>query len=161
VIAVDTNVLVYASRTDSPHNAAAFNAMAALVAGDEPWAIPWPCVHEYLAVLTNGRLFPDPTPSSVALDQVDEFARAGASFLGERSGHLRRLRDAVEGMNATGARIHDAKIAAICVAHGVRELWTLDRDFANVPGLRTRNPLEDLPNEEGPSRTGDGPSSPE
>jgi hypothetical protein len=54
---------------------------------------------------------------------------------------LGQLRNAVEAMNATGARIHDAKIAAICIAHGVRELWTVDRDFANVPGLRTRNPL--------------------
>jgi hypothetical protein len=141
VIAVDTNVLVYASRTDSPHNAAAFKAITALVAGVESWAIPWPCVHEYLAVLTNGRLFPDPTSSAVALDQLDEFARAGAAFLGERVGHLGQLRNAVEAMNATGARIHDAKIAAICIAHGVRELWTVDRDFANVPGLRTRNPL--------------------
>jgi hypothetical protein len=141
VIAVDTNVLVYASRTDSPHNAAAFKAITALVAGVESWAIPWPCVHEYLAVVTSRRLFDDPTPFSIALEHIAELDEAGARFLGEAGGHLQHLSTAVTAMNAAGIRIHDAKIAAICIAHGVRELWTVDRDFANVPGLRTRNPL--------------------
>jgi predicted nucleic acid-binding protein len=41
----------------------------------------------------------------------------------------------------TGPRVHDARIAAICLAHGVTELWTADRDFSYFPRLRTRNPL--------------------
>jgi len=39
-----------------------------------------------------------------------------------------------------GPRIHDARIAAVCLAHGVTELWTADRDFSRFPALRTRNP---------------------
>ena len=41
----------------------------------------------------------------------------------------------------SGAAIHDARIAAICLDHGVDELWTCDRDFSRFPDLRTRNPL--------------------
>ena len=41
----------------------------------------------------------------------------------------------------TGGRIHDARIAAICLQHGVRELWSADRDFNRFPELRVVNPL--------------------
>ena len=41
----------------------------------------------------------------------------------------------------SGPRIHDARIAALCLNHGVRELWTADRDFSMFPKLKTRNPL--------------------
>jgi predicted nucleic acid-binding protein len=41
----------------------------------------------------------------------------------------------------TGARVHDARIAALCLAHGVSELWSADRDFTRFPELKTRNPL--------------------
>ena len=37
--------------------------------------------------------------------------------------------------------VHDARIAALCLSHGVRELWSADRDFSRFPALRTRNPL--------------------
>jgi predicted nucleic acid-binding protein len=40
-----------------------------------------------------------------------------------------------------GGRTHDARIAAICIQHGVRELWSADRDFSRFPELTTANPL--------------------
>ena len=39
--------------------------------------------------------------------------------------------------------VHDARVAALCIAHGVTELWTADRDFGRFPDLVTRNPLQD------------------
>jgi predicted nucleic acid-binding protein len=41
----------------------------------------------------------------------------------------------------SGPRVYDARIAAICLQHGVRELWTADRDFSRFPQLKTVNPL--------------------
>jgi predicted nucleic acid-binding protein len=41
----------------------------------------------------------------------------------------------------TGPAVHDARIAALCLANGVRELWSADRDFSRFPDLRTANPL--------------------
>lgn len=141
MIAIDTNILVYAHRRDSPYHEAALQQLNELGRGAEPWAVPWPCVHEFLAVVTSQRLFENPTPLDVALDQVQEFAAAGAHFLGEGHGHLVQFGVVASQMNATGLRIHDAKIAAICLAQGISELWTLDRDFSGVAGLRVRNPL--------------------
>src|SRR5262249_10499698 len=49
-----------------------------------------------------------------------------------------------------GPRIHDARIAALCQLHGVRELWTTDRDFTRFPGVTVFNPLLDAPVHESP-----------
>jgi predicted nucleic acid-binding protein len=37
--------------------------------------------------------------------------------------------------------VHDARIAALCVQHGVRELYSADRDFSRFPQIAVRNPL--------------------
>jgi predicted nucleic acid-binding protein len=52
----------------------------------------------------------------------------------------RVVRELAEG-RVTGPRIHDARIAALCLHHGVRELSSADRDFSRFPRLATRNPL--------------------
>ena len=51
------------------------------------------------------------------------------------------MRSLVEGGRLAGGQIHDARVAAVCLAHGVTELWTVDRDFSRFPLLRVRNPL--------------------
>ena len=61
MIAVDTNILVHAHREDSPFHAAPAGSSLAELASRAPWAIPWPCVHEFLAV-TPTRIYPTPTP---------------------------------------------------------------------------------------------------
>jgi len=43
--------------------------------------------------------------------------------------------------NLSGGMIHDARVAALCRAHGVRDLWSNDRDFSRFPGLVVLNPL--------------------
>jgi uncharacterized protein len=40
-----------------------------------------------------------------------------------------------------GPQVHDARLGALCRLHGVRKLWTADRDFGRFPGLTIRNPL--------------------
>jgi predicted nucleic acid-binding protein len=62
-------------------------------------------------------------------------------FLPEAGDHLTHLRGVLRASGAVGARIHDAKIAAICLGHDVDELWSVDRDFRKFPGLRVVNPL--------------------
>ncbi len=67
MIALDTNLLVYAHREDSPHHLAAAQALRAAVAAPGGCAIPWPCVHEFLAVVTHPRIYDPPTPVATAL----------------------------------------------------------------------------------------------
>lgn len=62
MIAVDTNILVPIVRTEYPHHTAAYDCIRSLAEGAAPWAIPWPCFHEFLAVVTNPRIFQQPLP---------------------------------------------------------------------------------------------------
>jgi predicted nucleic acid-binding protein len=71
VIAVDTNILVYAHRTDSEWHDRAAICLRELAEGRAPWAIPWPCIHEFLAIVTHPRIYDPPTPVAAALDQID------------------------------------------------------------------------------------------
>jgi len=142
VIAVDTNILVYAHREDSPFHAIAAQQLAGLAEGDAQWAIPWPCVHEFLAVVTHPRIYNPPTPAALALDQIDAWLEAPTLvLLSESEQYWPRLRALVAAAQVTGPRIHDARIAALCGDHGVRELWSADRDFNRFAGLVVINPL--------------------
>jgi toxin-antitoxin system PIN domain toxin len=142
VIAVDTNVLVYAHRRDMPLHDAGRARLAELARGAAAWAIPWPCVAEFVAVVTNPRIFVNPTPLSRALDQVEAWlASPSAVLLSEGEGFWPDFRRTLEGGRVAGGQVHDGRLAALCIAHGVRELWTADRDFGRFAGLRVRNPL--------------------
>ena len=143
MIAVDTNILVYAHRKEYKEiHDAALTLLRPLVEGREPWAIPYPCAHEFISVVTHPRVFTKPTPVDEALDVLADFANS-ASFhwLSEGPGYFEMLRTVAVPGKVLGGRIHDARIAALCLHHGVRELWTADRDFSLFPKLKTRNPL--------------------
>lgn len=142
MIAVDTNVLVYAHRADSPFHDHARSALQRLTTSGRAWAIPWPCVHEFLAVVTHPRVYVPPTSAELASRAVDDLtALAGVVLLGEAADHWTRLRRLLEAPGVVGPKVHDARVAAVCLGHGVEELWTADRDFSWFPELRTSNPL--------------------
>jgi len=142
MIAVDTNVLVYAHREDSEWHVPAEAAIRRLAEGAEAWAIPWPCAHEFLAIATHPRIFRTPTPLAAALDQLDAwFESPSLVGLAEDADCWTVLRALVAQARVSGPRVHDARIAALCLTHAVRELWTTDRDFSMYPSLRVRNPL--------------------
>lgn len=142
MIAVDTNVLVYAHRRESPHHSPAVRALQGLVESDRQWGIPWPCVHEFVAVVSHPKVYVDPTPSPEALAALRDLLASGSGLLiGETDRHLPRLGDLLTASGVQGPKVHDARVAAICLDHGVDELWSADRDFSFFPALRTRNPL--------------------
>ena len=142
LIALDTNILVYAHREDSPFHEAAARCIAGLAEGRTPWAIPWPCLHEFLAIATHPRIYDPPTPLAAAADQVDAWLEAPALvLLSESDQHWSDLRRLVIAGQIAGPRIHDARVAALCRQHGVRELWSADRDFSRFPDLTIANPL--------------------
>lgn len=142
MIAVDTNLLVYAHRRDSEWHDAASRVVRELAEGRAAWAIPWPCVHEFLAIVTHPRIYSPPSTTGKALTQIDLWLDSPAVvLLAEAGAHWAELRGLVESGRIVGPQVHDARVAAICLRHGVRELWTADRDFSRYPSLRTRNPL--------------------
>ena len=142
MIAVDTNILVYAHREDSPFHAAAFGCLAELAEGPAVRAIPWPCVHEFLAIVTHPRICAPPAPLAQALDQVDAWVESPTlALLTESAAYWPTLRALLAGGRIAGAQVHYARVAALCRQHGVRELWSADRDFSRFAGLTVVNPL--------------------
>ncbi|MCS6951478.1 MAG: PIN domain-containing protein [Bryobacterales bacterium] len=142
MIAVDTNILVHAHRAESPWHKTADRRLAELAEGGAPWAIPWPCLHEFLAIVTHPRICSPPTPLPHALEQVACWLESPTlNVLAELAGYWEILRDTLAGSRVTGPRVHDARIAALCRQHGVRTLWSADRDFTRFAGLRVVNPL--------------------
>lgn len=142
MIAVDTNILVYAHRGDSAWHAAAAAAVRELAEGAATWAVPWPCLHEFLAIVTHPRIYRPPTSLDRAADQVDAWLESPSLvLLGEGEGHWPALRELLLGGKVVGPQVHDARVAALCLAHGVRAFWTADRDFSRFAALKAVNPL--------------------
>jgi toxin-antitoxin system PIN domain toxin len=142
MIAVDTNILVYAHREDSQWHDPAYARMAELAQDRAPWAIPWPCLHEFLAIATHPRIYSPPTPLPAALDQIEAWLESPSLvLLAESEAYWPQLRATAEAGRIGGPLVHDARVAALCVLHGVKQLWTADRDFGRFPGVAAVNPL--------------------
>lgn len=142
MIATDTNILVYAHRSDSTFHQAAAATIRELAEGRAPWAIPWPCLREFYSVCTHPRIFDPPSTPEQACAQIGAWLSSPSStVLGEGSAHWDWLHGLLLDAQVRGPLVHDAAIAALCLAHGVSELWSVDRDFSRFPALRVRNPM--------------------
>lgn len=140
--AVDTNLLVYAHRAESEWHAAAAAQLRQLAEGRAPWAIPWPCLHEFFAIVTHKRIFDPPTPAENAVSQIEAWLESPSLvLLSEGVDHWTNLRRLVVEGRLAGPVVHDARVAAICLSHAIDELWSADRDFSRFAGLAVRNPL--------------------
>ncbi|MCC5850213.1 MAG: PIN domain-containing protein [Verrucomicrobia bacterium] len=142
MIAVDTNLLVYALREDAVFHEQALDVLVRLAESGRRWAIPWPCAHEFLAIGTHPKIYRPSTPVEIACEAMRVWLSSPfCETLSEGPGYWEKLQQLVRKANVKGGMIHDARIAAICIHHGVSELWTADRDFSRFPELKTRNPM--------------------
>lgn len=142
MIAIDTNLLVYAHREDSDFHSVAAQKLGELAQGKATWGLPWPCVHEFFSIVTHPRIFDPPSPQKLALDQIDAWLESpSVALLAETGVHWKELRALLMSGKVTGPMVHDARVAAICLQHGVRQLWSSDRDFGRFPALTVVNPL--------------------
>lgn len=142
MIAIDTNLLVYAHKDRSPFHQTALDALRPVVEGSAPWAIPWQCLYEFVGVATHPRIYQPASTIEEALAFLDKLLAAPhVHLLSEGPGYFDTLRKIALPARPAGPQIHDARIAALCLHHGVSELWTVDRDFSRFPQLKTRNPL--------------------
>ncbi|MBL8233617.1 MAG: hypothetical protein JNL98_34290 [Bryobacterales bacterium] len=136
---------MYSVREDSPWHKEAHRCVRTLAESMRPWAIAWPSVHEFIAIVTHPRVYRPPTALPDAVQQVEYWLESPSlHVLGESRAYLEHLKPMLFAGRAAGPLVHDARIAAICRAAGVVELWTADRDFSRFPGLAVRNPLPAL-----------------
>ncbi|HJN49599.1 MAG: PIN domain-containing protein [Pseudomonadales bacterium] len=136
MIAVDTNILIYAHRAETDLHKTSLEWLTELAEGREPWAIPVFCITEFLRVVTHARVFNPPSKTPLATRFIEELlesptcriASPGSSFFE----HLKAL------LNESGARgnlVFDAQIVALCREQGISEILTNDRDFERFGSL--------------------------
>jgi len=145
MIAVDTQILVFAHRADSPWHARAKQRIAELAENSVKWAIPMHCLVEFYAKVTNPRIYKPASTPVQAIDQIDAWLEAPTvTVLGDDGQTWTSMRSLLLAAQIIGERAYDARVAAVCIQNGVTELWTNDRDFLLFPALRVRNPLVDI-----------------
>ena len=132
--AIDTNILIYAEVESSKHHDPALKILKTLAEGALSWAIPWPCIYEFLRVVTHPRVFHPPVPLEIVLADLQRvLASPSLILLTETRRHPAVLDRTVRRAAATGNLIYDAHIVALCLEHGVSEVITGDRDSERTP----------------------------
>ena len=138
MIAVDTNVLVYAHREELPQHARARARLIELAEDQGRWAIPVFCLGEFLRVVTHPRLLDPPFEIDEACEAVGRLlASPSLVILAPSDRFWPLLAQAVKDAGAIGNLVFDAQIVALCREAGVSQLLTEDRDFDRFSGFRT------------------------
>lgn len=136
MIAVDTNILVYAHRAECELHGPAYSRVTQLAIGTRPWAIPVFCIGEFLRVVTHRSGFSPPSSLPQAMGFIRSLAASPSCRVALPHGDfLHHLELALRESDAKGNLVHHAQIAALCHQHGIETILTNDRDFNRFPDL--------------------------
>jgi len=139
---VDVNILLHASNRSSEHFSVAEAFLNDCLGRDELFCVAYPTVMGYLRIATHPRIFPQPLSPAEALENMRNLAQAAhVRLIGEAQSFLDGYTEVTALQPARGNDVPDAHLATILRQHGVRLLYTTDRDFDRFPFLITRNPL--------------------
>jgi toxin-antitoxin system PIN domain toxin len=136
LIALDTNVLVYADREELAHHKTALSTLRRMAEGRQAWGLPVFCMGEFLRVVTHPKLFRPPTPGGEATQALAQLLESpSARVLAPGESYWPILRELMLDADVSGNHVFDAQIAAVCLEHGAT-LLTADRDFARFASLK-------------------------
>lgn len=142
MIAIDTNLLIYAHRAAVPQHRAARRALERAIGEGGGWGVAQPSVAEFWSVVTHAAASGRPsTPAEARAFLRSLVEETGGHLWLPGAGFADRLMQAAAEAGITGRRIFDLQIALIVHENGARELWTHDRRFVTVSGLRVVDPL--------------------
>lgn len=140
--ALDVNLLLYASDTGSPHHRRAGAFLEKCVRQEELFCMAWPTLMSYLRIATHPAVFVHPLTPEEATANIESLIRLPhARFLAEEEGFWEIYRALTRQTPIRGNLVPDAHLAAILRQHGVKTLYTHDRDFLKFPFLDVRDPL--------------------
>jgi uncharacterized protein len=142
MIAIDTNLLIYAHRAALPEHRGAREAIETASRDSRGWGIALPSIAEFWGIVTH----PASRGGASTPRQAEGFLRelivgAGAKLWTPREGFWDRLVELARELRIAGPRIFDLQIALTASENGAVEIWTHDVRFVASPGLRVRNPL--------------------
>lgn len=143
IAAVDTNILIYAHRAECAEHRKARRLLSRLAEADIPWALAWPCVYEFLRVVTHPKVFHPVTSLAVAWQNIYALLQSPSLLtLTETERHAPILAGILADTAISGNILHDAHIVALMIEHGVREIYTADADFGRFSGIKATNPFK-------------------
>ncbi len=140
MIAIDTNLLVYAHRAAVPQHAASRHAIER-AATSGAWGFAQASLAEFWAVVTHPESSGRPSTGREAAAFIQALVDAGATVLTPGPDFADRLVQLAVDLSIAGSRVFDLQIALSAMDHGAVELWTHDRHFVQVPGLRVSDPM--------------------
>jgi toxin-antitoxin system PIN domain toxin len=140
--ALDVNVLLYASDTSSPHHDKARSFIESCIAEQGVFYLAWPTVMSYLRIATHPAVFDHPLSPDEAMANIDILLDLPhVRFLSEDEGFWDVYRATTADVPTRGNLVPDAHLAALLRLHGVKTLYTHDRDFLKFPFLDVRDPF--------------------
>jgi len=139
---LDANVLLYASDRSSDRHESARRFVERCAAGAEILCLTWPTLMAYVRIATHPRIFAAPLSPDEALANVAALIDLPhVRVVSELDGFLDAYRRMVQDLSVRGNLVPDAHVAAILFQHGVRMLYTNDRDFRKFEWLDVRDPF--------------------
>ena len=143
MIALDTNLLVYAHWSTAPRHRSGRGAVARASKSAQGWGLSLPVVGEFWSVVTRPTASGRPSTGDEARRFIAALQAAGAEIWTPGAGFALRLTRLADDLSVVGPRIFDLQIALTAFEAGATELWTADRGFASVPGLPVVYPFDD------------------
>ena len=144
--ALDVNILLYASDTSSPHFERARSFIESCMVQDEIFTVGWLTVMGYLRIATHPAVFDRPLSPGEAMANIEMLRDLPqVRFLSEEEGFWNAYRTTTAEVPTRGNLVPDAHLAALLRQHGVKTLYTHDRDFLKFSFLEVRDPLSSAP----------------
>jgi hypothetical protein len=142
MIAVDTNLLVYAHRAGCPEHQGARRAIEEAANDVNGWGIPSSCLFEFWSVVTHPSSTGGGSSPAAARGFIEALIEtAGAVILPPPPALMPRCLQLADQLDVRGPRIFDLQIGLAALEAGVTEIWTHDSGFIALPGLKVRDPL--------------------
>jgi uncharacterized protein len=139
---LDVNLLLFASDRSSARHEAASQFLEACAAGPELLYLAWPTLMSYLRIATHPRIFSSPLPPNEALGNISALlALPHVRAVSELDGFADAYTHVTGDLVVRGNLVPDAHLSAILFQHGIRTLYSSDRDFRKFASLDVRDPF--------------------
>lgn len=140
--ALDVNILLYASDSESPYHEKAKVFLETCMQQEDVFCIAWATAMSYIRIATHPSVFDRPlTPDEAMANIGTLLSLPHVRFLSEEEGFWGIYRELTAKVPTRGNLVPDAHLAAILRQHGVKTLYTNDRDFLKFAFLKVRYPL--------------------
>jgi predicted nucleic acid-binding protein len=145
MIAIDTNLLIYAHRSATAEHRAARKAIEAALNTAGGCGITLPSIAEFYSVVTHPAASGRPSSARAAADFLASLRESGVEELAPGPAFAVKLVQMAADLGVVGARIFDLQIGLCALDGGATELWTHDGSFVKIPGLSVHDPIAGKP----------------